>query len=91
MSIFSFLTYILGSLEIRLGEHSRYTVDETLITKDFSVDLIIKHPKYNRPKTSSNDIALVRLTEDADISIYTPACLPQEDEDFTGKFALLTG
>lgn len=39
----------------------------------------------------SNDIAMVRLAEEADISVYTPACLPDTNEDFTGQMALLTG
>jgi len=80
-----------ANLEIRLGEHSRNVVEESLITKDFDVNYILKHPQYNSPKPSSNDIALVRLSTDADISIYTPACLPSSGQDFTGQSALLTG
>ena len=34
---------------------------------------------------------MVRLAEAADLSVYTPACLPEANEDFTGKMALLTG
>ena len=77
-------------MEIRLGEHIRYTNEESIITKDFNVDYILKHPSYGSPQYS-NDIALVRLAEEADISVYTPACLPDTNEDFTGQMALLTG
>jgi len=79
------------SLEIRLGEHQRDTINETLVTKDFNVDQIVLHPDYNSPKSISNDIALVRLAEDADLSVYTPACLPDTDEDFSGQLATLAG
>jgi len=81
-----------ANLQIRLGEHSRNVIEESLLTKDFGVNFILKHPQYNIPKPSSNDIALVRLTgEGADISIYTPACLPASGQDFTGQSSLLTG
>ena len=80
-----------GSLEIRLGEHTRSTTSDSLITKDFNVDYILKHPSYGSPAAESNDIALIRLAEEADISVYTPACLPATNEDFTGQKALLTG
>ena len=51
-------------------------MNETLMTKDFNVDLIVVHPDYNSPRGFSNDIALVRLAEPADLTLYTPACLP---------------
>ena len=68
-------------LEIRLGE--------TRVTKDFNVDLIVVHPEYS--KHTRNDIALVRLAEDADLSVYTPACLPTTNQDFTGQLATVAG
>lgn len=79
------------SLEIRLGEHQLNTIDETLITKDFKVDLIVLHADYHNPRRYSNDIALVRLAEEADLSVYTPVCLPTTDQDFTGQLATVAG
>ena len=79
------------SLEIRLGEHQLNTEDETLITRDFNVDLIVVAPDYQTPAGMSNDIALVRLAEDADLSVYTPACLPDIDRDFTGQPSTVAG
>ena len=67
-------------MEIRLGEHQLNTIDETLITKDFKVDLIVLHPDYHSPSRFSNDIALVRLAEEADLTLYTPACLPHTNQ-----------
>ena len=79
------------SLEVRLGEHQLNTIGETLIVKDFNVDLIVKHPRYNSPSQNSNDIALVRLSEAADLSVYTPVCLPAGGQDFTGRRAVIAG
>ena len=28
---------------------------------------------------------LLKLAEDVDLTVYTPACLPQPDEDYTGQ------
>ena len=66
-----------------LGEHDVDTRTETSITRSYNVDLIVLHPKH--------DIAMVRLSEPADISIYTPVCLPRHHQDFTGQEATLTG
>jgi hypothetical protein len=52
--------------------------------------MMIKHPNYD-DLTSVNDIALVKLSSKADISIFTPVCLPTSGEDFTGEVATLTG
>ena len=80
-----------SNLEIRLGEHQLNTVGETLIVKDFNVERIVLAASYNSPATSSNDIALVKLTEAADLAVYTPVCLPAAQEDFTGQFSIVTG
>ena len=66
------------------------TIDETMITKDFDVDLIVNYPGYDLIR-ANNDISLVRLAETADLTIYTPICLPETNQDFTGQLATLTG
>ena len=83
-------TVTSGTLEVRLGEHSLNTLDESLITKNFDVELIEIHPNYTN-QLLTNDIALLRLAEPADISIYTPVCLPIQDQDFTGQLATVVG
>ena len=45
----------------------------------------IVHESYNNPKASSNDIALLKLAEDIDLTTYTPACLPTSGADYTGQ------
>ena len=77
-------------LEVRLGEHDRFSTEETIISKTFLVVMMIKHPSY-KDLTSENDVGLVKLTTPADISIYTPVCLPQPGSVFTGQTATVTG
>ena len=52
---------------------------------------MIKHPHYN-DRTPKNDIALVRLSTRADLSTYTPVCLPENgQENFIGELSTLIG
>ena len=55
------------------------------------MDQIVKASSYNHPAESSNDITLVRLAEAADLTVYTPVCLPSPDQDFTGEMSVVTG
>ena len=48
------------------------------------IDPII-HENYYSPKPRSNDIALLKLAEEVDLKIYTPACLPSIGADYTGQ------
>ena len=59
--------------------------------KEFQVDLIVRAPHYNNPVKLSNDIALLRLTEEADLTVYTPVCLPAHNQTFTGRQSIVTG
>ena len=59
--------------------------------KEFQVDLIVRAPDYNNPSKFSNDIALLRLTEEADLTVYTPLCLPAHNQTFTGRQSIVTG
>ena len=45
----------------------------------------IVHESYSNPKASSNDIALLKLAEDIDLTTYTPACLPTSGANYTGQ------
>jgi hypothetical protein len=51
----------------------------------------IVHESYGSPYTSSNDIALLKLAEAVDLNIYTPACLPTLNTDYTGKIGRTYG
>ena len=51
----------------------------------------IVHKSHRSPYRGSNDIALLKLAEKVDLNIYTPACLPALDTDFTGKTGSVYG
>ena len=89
-----------NNLRIRLGEHYRNITDGTKIKKEFNVDLIVFHPNFIQPLQGHlkpfpgepwNDIAMVRLAEDDDLSFYTPVCLPTTDQLPFGLEAAVTG
>ena len=48
------------------------------------------HPNYDE-STTNNDIALLKLAEAVDLSIYTPACLPASSADYVGQTAKVYG
>ena len=51
----------------------------------------IVHPDYNKDVAENNDIALLKLAEAVDLSIYTPACLPASSADYVGQTAKVYG
>jgi len=70
-------------LSLVIGLHDR-TVDTDELRQVLEVSEIILHPDYNWDK-SANDIALVKLTSGVDLNRYSPACLPQQGQTFTGQ------
>ena len=87
-----------SDLRVRLGEHTISSSMSSYAT-EHRVDKIVIHEDYDVDSKSrdkmmtyfTGDIALVRLDSHADISKYTPACLPTANENFFGKFAVVTG
>ena len=55
-----------------------------------AIDPII-HEDYDICGVVSNDIALLKLTENVDLNRFTPVCLPLIDADFTGDTAHVYG
>ena len=77
-----------GELKIILGEHDIASQnEEKLPRKAVEVSTIINHPNF--PQNS--DITLLKLSEEVDLTIYTPACLPNNDDNFEGKNAWTYG
>lgn len=82
------------NLKIILGEYDLSSDSDSADTNRKEVGLAmdpIVHESYNSPFTSSNDIALLKLAEKVDLNIYTPACLPALNMDFTGKTGSVYG
>ena len=59
------------------------------VRKEVSVSTIV-HPNYDA-STVNNDIALLKLAEAVDLSIYTPACLPASSANYVGQTAKVYG
>ena len=54
--------------------------------------MVINHPQYNCKRNDNrNDIALLKLAEEVDLTSYTPACLSDSGKDYTGQVGLATG
>ena len=51
----------------------------------------IVHEKYNGFSQDGYDIALLKLAESVDLTVYTPACLPKSGADYTGKTGKVCG
>ena len=60
--------------------------------KEVKVTKIFNHPQYNCNSYSyRNDIALLKLAEEVDLTSYTPACLSDSEKNYTGQVGLATG
>ena len=52
----------------------------------------ITHEDFdNNNNNINNDIALLKLVEEVDVKLFTPACLPSVDADYTGRKAQTYG
>ena len=65
-----------SKLKITVGEHNLGSTTETTLTKDFSVEKIEVH-KTSAGVASAVDLALIKVTADIDLTVYTPICLPE--------------
>jgi len=80
-----------GPTSLVLGEHDLSSSNDAEDTnrKEVSVSVIV-HPDYDS-SNANNDIALLKLAEEVDLSIYTPACLPASSADYVGQTAKVYG
>lgn len=67
---------------IRVGDWHRLSEDGT--EKDIAVEGIFVHGGWNIPRRLNNDIALIKLKEEADVSgpYVGPACIPTKGKDY---------
>ena len=78
---------------MRLGEHNLASLGEGSLTeKTIDVTKYTNHEDFDTV-TLNNDIVMLELAEEADLTVYTPACMAKtsDTETFDGKSALVYG
>merc|ERR1719430_708968 len=86
----------VDSISVVIGEHKirsdyYYISDDDDfddIRKNLGLETIIIHEDY---WAKQHDIALLKLKEPLDLSVYTPACLPASGVDFAGETGWVYG
>ena len=77
-----------SDVRIMLGQHDRTLAGESEIWfKRVAVEKIIRHPNGT---FTENNITILFLAEEVDISIYTTVCLPEMGAKFVGQDAIAT-
>ena len=81
------------NVQIRLGDHDLASTGEGSLTElTIDVTSITNHENYDS-STTDNDIAIIELAQEVDLTIYTPACLAKTSDTttFDGKNAWVYG
>lgn len=79
----------LGSMQVILGEIDNYRLSQKSAIR--LIKRVYIHPHFDHLRFE-NDIALIELRSRVKYSDnIQPICLPSQDEDFTGKFAMVSG
>ena len=80
-------------MQIRIGEHD-ISIESEGSLPEMTIDLAsyTNHENFNRTNLV-NDIALIELAEEVDLTTYTPACLAKTSDTatFDGKNATAYG
>ena len=64
--------------QITIGEHDLSMTGETTIPeKKVAVASYVNHEDFMNPNSNSNDITVIELAEELDLTVYIPACLAQ--------------
>ena len=86
------LTLSICGTQVRLGEHDLSTTGEGSLEMTLDVASYTNHENYNKV-TTDNDITIIELAQEVDITIYTPACLAKTSDTttFDGKNAWVYG
>jgi secreted trypsin-like serine protease len=88
--VFNNVLQSASSYTVTLGDYIQSNAAASPLRKTFQVSQIIYNSKY----TSSSydyDIALLKLSTTADMTVYSPVCLPSTGTDFTGSTGNIYG
>ena len=78
---------------MRIGEHNLTTTGEGSLTElTLDVSSYTNHENYNKV-TTDNDITIIELAQEVDLTTYTPACMAKTSDTttFDGKNAWAYG
>ena len=83
----------INIVQVTLGDHNLDIEGETTLPEHrLGVADYILHNDYNYQLTGMlHDIVLLELWDHVYLDIYTPACLPMNYQDLTGKIATVAG
>jgi len=84
------LSVVIGEHRINSGSIVSDNDDFDDIRKNLELESIILHEGFDW-SNYNHDIALLKLKEPVDLSVYTPACLPDRGASFTGETAWVYG
>merc|ERR1719435_331589 len=77
---------VLGQYDIRNSSRDVFDVNRKIVKVERAILQDI-----TQPIGYSNDLALLKLAEEVDLSVHTPACLPDPGRDFTGQIGSVYG
>ena len=73
----------VAHLKVKIGDYDLTASGETTIPeKIVSVSNISNHESYD-PERKINDITVLKLAEEVDLNVYTPACLATNEDEST--------
>ena len=85
--------FLIFDVQIRIGEHDLSTTGEGSLT-EMTIDVasFTNHENYNS-LTFDNDITIIELAQEVDLTTYTPACMAKTSDTntFDGKNAWVYG
>lgn len=80
-----------SDLLLRLGEHDLSIEDEPFGYQERRVQIVASHPQFD-PRTFEYDLALLRFYEPVVFQPnIIPICVPEDDTNFVGTTAYVTG
>lgn len=80
-----------SDLLLRLGEHDLSIEEEPYGYEERRIQIVASHPQFD-PRTFEYDLALLRFYEPVKFQPnIVPVCVPEDDSNFVGSSAYVTG
>jgi len=82
--------FFANTISMVIGQHYLSSYLDIGKRKNLEIEELIIHETYNH-STHTDDMALLKLKEPLDVSVYMPACLPPKGKDWTGQTGWVYG